>query len=248
MPQHWDSATYQHHTPFVSALGKDVVALLNPQPGERILDLGCGDGVLTRELKDAGATVVGVDASPDFVASAQARGIDAHVMDAHALAFDREFDAVFTNAALHWMPDPEAVAAGVARALKPGGRYVGECGGLGNVAAISAALRAVAVAYDLPGELAAPWTHLSAAEYSAILEQAGFTVDHAEVFARPTPLPTGVRGWFESIRAGFFDLCGDRREEALDYAQDLLSGVLRDRAGQWFADYTRLRFVAHLPG
>src|SRR4051812_34793970 len=134
--QTWDARRYADNARFVSDLGASVVELLGPRAGERILDLGCGDGALTLKLFDAGAMVVGVDASPEFVEAARAAGVDAQLMDGQRLTFRDEFDAVFSNAALHWMPDAAAVVRGVASALRPGGRFVGEFGGHGNVAAI----------------------------------------------------------------------------------------------------------------
>ena len=141
--QHWSAQRYAETAHFVPTLGAPVLELLMPAAGEHILDLGCGDGVLTERIAAAGATVVGVDAAPDMVAAAQARGLDARVVAGQHLAFDDEFDAVFSNAALHWMRPPEAVLAGVYRALKPGGRFVGEMGGHNNTAAIMVAIRAV---------------------------------------------------------------------------------------------------------
>src|SRR6185437_1744242 len=125
--QEWNASRYAANARFVSDLGQPVLDLLSPQAGERILDLGCGDGALTEKLIAAGAEVVGVDASADMVAAARKRGIDGHVMDAYQLEFRAEFDAVFSNAAMHWMKrDPDAVIAGVRRALKPGGRFASE--------------------------------------------------------------------------------------------------------------------------
>ena len=122
--QQWSADTYDTHARFVSDLAAGVVEWLAPVKGERILDLGCGDGVLTAELAAAGASVVGVDTSAEFIAAARARGVDARLMDGQALSFRPEFDGVFSNAALHWMPDAAAVLRGVARALVPGGRFV----------------------------------------------------------------------------------------------------------------------------
>ena len=138
--QTWKADRYVKHAGFVADLGMPVVELLAPQSHERILDLGCGDGALTAKLADMAGAVVGVDAGEDMIAAARARGLDAHVMNGHDLTFDAEFDAVFSNAALHWMLDPDTVIAGVRRALKPAGRFVGEFGGHGNVAAICVAL------------------------------------------------------------------------------------------------------------
>jgi trans-aconitate methyltransferase len=142
--QIWNSQTYATNARFVADLGLSVVEWLNPQLSDRILDLGCGDGALTIKLKNLGCEVVGVDASEDLIATARSLGLDAHVMDGHYLAFDRPFDAVFSNAALHWMQQPEQVIAGVTRSLKPGGRFVGEFGGAGNVATIHQALMVIA--------------------------------------------------------------------------------------------------------
>ena len=139
--QQWNSSRYSKNARFVSDLGEPVVELLNPQPGERILDLACGDGALTEKINARGAEVIGIDGSADMVAAAKKRGIAARVVDAYQLDFTSEFDAVFSNAALHWMKrDPDAVIQGVHRALKPGGRFVAEMGGHGNVAAINVAL------------------------------------------------------------------------------------------------------------
>ena len=141
--QSWSAKRYAETAGFVPALGAPVLELLSPSPGERILDLGCGDGVLTKKIIEKGATVVAVDAAPEMVAAARARGIDARMINGHDLAFESEFDAVFSNAALHWMRDQDAVLAGVHRALKPAGRFVGEMGGHNNTAAILVALSAV---------------------------------------------------------------------------------------------------------
>src|SRR5215207_5023766 len=134
MAQTWDAADYAANARFVSDLGQPVLDLLAPRPGERILDVGCGDGALTEKLVVAGATVVGIDPAPDLVAAAIARGLDARQIDAQALPFDHEFDAAFSNAVLHWLPDLDAALRGVRRALRREGRFVGECGGHGNVA------------------------------------------------------------------------------------------------------------------
>jgi trans-aconitate methyltransferase len=142
--QTWDASCYAEHAHFVPALGQPVVDLLDPKPGEQVLDLGCGDGVLSEKIAGLGASVTGVDSSPQMVEAAKRRGINAHLMDAYKLTFDGEFDGVFSNAALHWMSKlPDAVIAGVGRALKPRGRFAGEMGGHGNVAAITVALIAV---------------------------------------------------------------------------------------------------------
>ncbi|MEM6847091.1 MAG: methyltransferase domain-containing protein [Pseudomonadota bacterium] len=227
------------------ALGAGVLEWLSPRAGERILDLGCGDGTLTRELVDVGANVVGVDASQSFVLSAAERGIDARVMDGCELSFDTEFDAVFSNAAIHWMTDPAAVVSGVRRALKPSGRFVAEFGGHGNVAAIVTAMQAVAARFDVDPALAHPWYFPTLEEYSDLLQQHGFVVERIALIPRPTPLPTGLRGWIQTFREPLFAAAGPDRDEALSFAETLLARSLRDRAGRWTADYVRIRVEAH---
>ncbi|TAA37033.1 class I SAM-dependent methyltransferase [Pseudoxanthomonas winnipegensis] len=242
--QAWDAARYARNAGFVPALGASVSALLDARPGERILDLGCGDGVLTAQLVQAGADVVGVDASPELVAAAVERGIDARVMDGHALTFEGDFDAVFSNAALHWMRQPDAVLAGVRRALKPGGRFVAEFGGHGNVAAITTALRA-ALQANGAGAPAFAWFFPTAEEYAARLAQHGFEVAQIALIPRPTPLPTGIAGWLQTFADPFLSgLNADTRGRVLADTEALLRPALCDAAGQWHADYVRLRFSA----
>lgn len=244
--QVWSSERYATHARFVSDLGSEIAGWLAPQPGERILDLGCGDGELTLRLEGAGAQVVGVDASEDFVRTAREKGLDARIADGHALGFSDEFDAVFTNAALHWMTRPEAVVAGVARALKPDGRFVAEFGGHGNVAAIATALRAVAGRRSGRADLIGPWYFPSAEEYAGLLERNGFTVKRSELVPRPTLLPTDIRGWFVTFCDTFFAQFGDQAGEALDEVVSLLEPALCDASGRWTADYVRLRVEASL--
>lgn len=244
--QHWSAERYAETAHFVPALGAAVLDLLAPAAGERILDLGCGDGVLTEKIA-AGATVVGVDAAPDMVAVARARGLDARVVAGQDLAFSHEFDAVFSNAALHWMRPPEAVLAGVYRALKPGGRFVGEMGGQNNTAAIMVAIRAVMARRGIDAGRLSPWWFPSADAYRAKLEAAGFTVDDIRIVPRPTPLPAGLEAWLDTFAEDFFGaLPLSDRGGARDEIVDLLRPVLMDETGIWIADYVRLRFRAHI--
>lgn len=245
--QVWTTDRYATHARFVTDLGAPLLELLKVTAGERILDLGCGDGVLTEKLVQAGATVVGADASTDFVAAAGARGLDVRLADGHDLPFAAEFDAVFSNAALHWMTRPDEVIAGVRRALRPGGRFVGEFGGHGNVAAIVVALTAVLARRlpDVPPPRA--WYFPSADEYRARLESHGFVVDTIALIPRPTPLPTDMNGWLQTFGGPYFALLpAAERPAALADVVALLAPVLRDSDGRWTADYVRLRFAAHL--
>jgi SAM-dependent methyltransferase len=243
--QRWSADTYARHAGFVPALGAPLVDRLDPRAGERILDLGCGDGTLTLEIIARGATVVGIDASAEMVAAARARGIDARQERAEQLPFAGEFDAVFSNAVLHWIRDADAVARSVARALKPGGRFVGEFGGHTNIAAITVALRAVLPKYGIAAP--ADWYYPTPDAYRGVLSRAGFTVDDIALVPRPTPLPTGMDGWLETFRATILNaIAAERRQQAKDELIDLLKPALCDDEGRWTADYVRLRFTAHL--
>jgi trans-aconitate methyltransferase len=243
--QHWSAERYAATAHFVPALGGAVLELLAPQPGEHILDLGCGDGALTEKLVAAGAEVVAVDAAPDMVAATCAKGIDARVMPGQSLAFDGEFDAVFSNAALHWMRPPEQVLAGVKRALKPGGRFVAEMGGQNNTAAIMVACAAVLGRRGLDAHGLSPWYFPSAAAYRAKLEAAGFTVGEIAIHPRPTVLASGIEAWLDNFTDDFFaPLPPAERAAARAEAVALLRPVLTDETGTWIADYVRLRFRA----
>ncbi len=243
--QSWTADGYLRHAGFVSELGAEILAWLAPRAGERILDLGCGEGKLALEIAATGAQVVGVDISDDLLARARERGLDARAMDGEALSFESEFDAVFSNAALHWMQRPDAVIAGVGGALKPGGRFVAEFGGHGNVAAIVTALRAIAKARGVDPAYAGPWFFPAAEEYAALLEAGGFTVERIGLFPRPTALPTGLEGWLETFARAFLDRFeAGARAEVVAEAEELLAPSLRERGGRWSADYVRLRVAA----
>ena len=245
--QEWNSSRYAQNARFVSDLGQPVLELLDPQPGERILDLGCGDGALTEKLVAAGSTVVGVDGSADMVQAAVKRGLDARLMDAYHLTFSQEFDAVFSNAALHWMSaDPDAVIQGVRRALKPRGRFVGEFGGHTNVAAICVALFSELERHGIadPASLS-PWFFPTVEEYSIKLNHAGFNVDYMELIPRPTLLPTGMRAWLETFAIPLTKaIPASERDAFLDDVTARLKPALCDTRGHWTADYVRLRFAA----
>jgi SAM-dependent methyltransferase len=246
--QSWSATGYRHHAGFVAELGRPVVDLLAPVSGERILDLGCGDGALTAELAALGIDVVGSDASPELLAAAAAKGLETVLADGHDLPFEAEFDAVFSNAALHWMTRPDEVIRGVVRALRPGGRFVAEFGGLGNVAAITTALRAALLEIGVDGLAIRPWFFPSPCEYHRRLEAQGFSVESMNLIPRPTPLPTGMAGWLETFGSPFLQHApADRRPELVERVVALLEPALSDADGNWTADYVRLRFRAVLP-
>lgn len=246
--QRWNAQQYAKHARFVSDLGMPVVELLAPLQGERILDLGCGDGALTKRLLDIGCDVVGVDASADMIAAAKALGLDARVMDGHALQFDGEFDAVFSNAALHWLKQPERVVVGVWRALKPGGRFVGEFGGSGNVAAIVGALEDVLRERGIDPKPINPWYNPTEEEYRILLAACGFSVNSIGLFPRPTPLPGSVIGWLETFAQPFAAVLPEPTRPA--FFEEVAAScrpTLCDNNGHWHADYVRLRFSATKP-
>lgn len=246
----WSPTDYAKNAAFVPALGRPVLELLGPVNGLRVLDLGCGDGVLTEALVEAGAIVIGVDASPDMVEAARARGIDARVMDGRALRFEGGFDAVFSNAALHWMLDPPAVAAGVFRALEPGGRFVGEMGGAGNIAKLRRALRDELDARGYPVPDVDPQWYATPEEFAGIYAAAGFTDINARLIERPTELPSGAADWYKTFRAGFLDTAGvpDTELDAVASAAEARAAAdLRQPDGRWLADYVRLRFTMRKP-
>lgn len=245
----WNPARYARHARFVAELGMPVVELLAPVAGETILDLGCGDGALTRVLADAGCRVTGVDASPAMVAAAAALGLDAQVMDGRALGFDESFDAVFSNAALHWMRTPAEVFTGVWRALKPGGRFVAECGGDGNVATLVWALETALARRGIAATGLNPWVFMGRDECHRLLTRAGFAVATIELFPRPTPLPTGVAGWVETFAQSYLGTVppGQRADliaEVVELCRPTLFAPGDGAAGSWTADYVRLRFRA----
>ena len=243
--QTWDPERYARNARFVAELGMPVVELLSPKPGERILDLGCGDGYLTAKLVAMGCDVLGADASAAQVEAARRLGLRAEVMAAEALDFQAEFDAVFSNATLHWVKAADAAIAGVHRALKPGGRFVAELGGEGCVAQIRAALAEALSRRGLRFADLDPWYFPSARDYGARLEAAGFEVTDIAVFPRPTPLPGEMLGWLETF-ARSFTAALDRAERPRFVAevQEALRPSLCDGDGRWTADYTRLRFRA----
>jgi len=243
--QRWSADDYVKNGRFVSALARPVLDLLAPKKGERILDLGCGDGVLTEEIAASGADVLGADLSDELLASASARGLKVQKVNGHALPFQSEFDAVFSNAALHWMRRPDLVIAGVARALRPKGRFVGELGGHGNVAAIATAMRAVGAARGGDPAKVAPWFFPSVDQYRRLLNDGGFNVQAIVLVPRPTELETGMEGWLQTFGRSFFEqFDGPVRTEVLTEVIDLLRPSLCDSQGRWTADHIRLRFAA----
>jgi trans-aconitate 2-methyltransferase len=246
----WDAALYDGKHAFVWQYGLALLDLLGPRRGERVLDLGCGTGHLTARLAETGAEVVGLDRSLEMIRQARQAhpGLRFEVGDARDFAFPDPFDAVLSNAVLHWVPEPARVIACVRRALRPGGRFVAEFGGKGNVRALSAALAAAARSAGCP-PFVSPWYFLGVGEYASLLEQGGLEVTFAVLFDRPTPLEgeAGLRDWVSQFAGEYVGgLAADRREAFLQSAEEAARPVLY-RDGGWVADYRRLRVVAWRP-
>jgi len=235
MKQVWDAALYQARHAYVFEHGESLIELLAPRKGERILDLGCGSGQLTAKIAQSGACVMGIDRSEEMIEEAR-RGFPAlrfDVADAANFAVDQPLDAVFSNAALHWVKDAGGVAKSVARALRPGGRFVIEMGGKGNVQSIIAAVREVA------GPVETPWYFPSVGEYAALLERHGFEVAFATLFDRPTRVEgeDGLEDWLEMFAGSMVGTAEIRREVANRAPRKMFQD------GAWTLDYRRLRVV-----
>ncbi|MCI0465036.1 MAG: methyltransferase domain-containing protein [Gemmataceae bacterium] len=244
----WNATLYDDKHAFVWKHGASLLELLAAQPGERILDLGCGTGHLTSQLAAAGAEVLGIDNAPTMIDQARRLYPQLHfeLADARDFTVAEPFDAVFSNAVLHWIKEPAQVVACVHRTLKPGGRFVAEFGGQGNVRALVAGLASAcqAVSCPTPGDL---WYFPSIGAYATLLEQQGLEVTAATLFERPTPLEgeQGMRHWVEMFASDLLrQVPSAQRAHFLRHVEDTLRPVLY-RAGQWFADYRRLRVVAY---
>jgi len=241
----WDPARYAKSARFVSDLGEPLLQLLDPKPGELVLDVGCGDGALTEKIGSAGCNVFGVDSSLAQIQAARARNLQVAVMDGQQLSIKRKFDAVFTNAALHWMKDIEKVVGGVAILLKPDGRFVGEFGGRGNVETIRQALHASLRQRGIDPWTIDPWYFASPEEYASLLKRQGFAVPYIELISRPTMLPGDIGDWLEVFAQPFTKAVTEaERETFLVEVQNELEPALKNADGSWFADYVRLRFKA----
>jgi trans-aconitate methyltransferase len=249
----WDPELYEARHSFVWQFGQDLIGLLDPKPGERILDVGCGPGQLTAKIAETGASVIGLDSSPAMIGQARQNfpQLSFVLHDAAHLPFKQEFDAVFSNAALHWMLDRTAVARCVAASLKPGGRFVAEMGGKGNIRHIEHAIESIARRY-LGDALPAKRTYYPGlGEYASLLEEQGLEVRNAVLFDRPTPLEgeSGMENWIRQFKPYYFEaLPPEQAKKAIHEVVEELRPIAF-REGCWTADYRRLRFVAvKVPG
>jgi SAM-dependent methyltransferase len=238
----WDAADYARVGSFVAELGEAALDLLDPHPGERILDVGCGEGTLTLKIIDRGATVVGVDNSPEMIAAARAKGVDALLLPAEDMQFFAEFDAAFSNATLHWVLHKEQAARAIFRALKAGGRFAGEMGGEGNLKKLREALdEELIIRGYVPPVEASNW-YASPEEFAAVYEAAGFREVDARLIERPTPIEHGVAAWVTTFRKGWLD-----RAEVAEGERAEIAAAVADRVGSNIADYVRLRFIMRKP-
>ena len=246
--QIWDPGEYKRNAEFVPNFGAAVIKLLEPKRGERVLDLGCGTGILTKKLAEAGCSAVGVDSSAEMVAAAKAEGFDAFVADAQTLKTNEKFDAVMSNAAIHWMSDHYALSRRVWNLLKPGGRFAAECGGEGCVRIIREGMKIALIKRGIDYKARNPWKFPALGAFSQILESQGFKIKYIARFDCPTQLPAGLRGWLEvfshSHTAGF---TADERESFYKEVEGYCRPALYSEKNGWTADYVRLRFLALKP-
>lgn len=241
----WNATLYEGKHAFVWQYGEDLLNLLSPQPGEKILDVGCGTGQLAAKIAGTGAVVTGIDADAAMVEKAKLNypNLEFAVADARLLQFDTEFDAVFSNATLHWIPEVERVISSIYSALKPKGRFIAEFGGKGNVKLITDALYQA-----LEQKLPSPWYFPSIGEYTTLLEKHGFDVTYAVLFDRPTLLPdgeAGLRNWLMMFASRFF--ANSTQQEVIKTVEEQLKPILY-KNGTWTADYRRLRIIAMREG
>ena len=238
----WNAADYARVGGFVAELGGAALELLDPQPGERILDVGCGEGTLTKRMVERGATVLGIDNSPEMVAAARSNGIDAVLLDAADMQFFAEFDAAFSNATLHWVLEKEQAARAIFRALKPGGRFAGEMGGEGNLQKLRDALdEELIIRGYVPPVEASNW-YASPEEFASVYDAAGFREIDARLLERPTSIEHGVAEWVTTFRRGWLD-----RAAVPEAERAAIGTAVAERVGSNVADYVRLRFTMRKP-
>lgn len=226
----------------MAELGGAALDLLDPKPGERVLDIGCGEGTLTKKIIGRGATVLGVDNSPEMITAARANGIDAVLLDVTDMTFSSEFDAGFSNATLHWVLEKEQAARAIFRALKAGGRFAGEMGGEGNLQKLRDALdEELIIRGFVPPAEASNW-YATPEEFARVYEAAGFDQLDARLIERPTPIEHGVGEWVTTFRRGWLDRAGVPEAERAE-----IGAAVADRVGSNIADYVRLRFIMRKP-
>ena len=248
-PSKWDAGLYDEKHSFVYKMAEELISLLAPLPGEQILDIGCGTGHLTAKIAKCGAKITGIDRSPEMIRQAREAYplIRFEVVEATNIPLETPFDAVFSNATLHWIKEPERVVSEIERLLKPGGRFVAEFGGQGNIAKLVAASERAWMRLNLPVPMPNPWYYPGLPEYAELLEKHGLQVTYAILFDRPTPLEEGENGlsnWLRMFGGAIFDELrkGDRDRYIEETVKE--AGAELFKGGQWVIDYRRLRLVA----
>jgi 2-isopropylmalate synthase len=240
----WNADRYNKHASFVSELALPVVALLNPKADEKILDLGCGEGTLALEIENCGAKVTCVDLSEDMVNKSNAKGLNAKVMNVTDMPFKEVFDAIFSNAMLHWVKEHELAVANIYRALKKGGRFVAEFGGEGNVHYIIEAMREVFNRHPEYGKFDDFWFFPSTEEYQNMLEKQGFEVTYIERIPRPTPIDD-IANWLAVFSNGVTEnLTQEEQDIFRDEVREILKSKIYSQKEGWVADYVRIRVEA----
>jgi len=246
----WNAVTYDENFHFVSEYGKGIIDLLSPISGEKILDLGCGTGDLSNEISNMGAKVTGMDASPHMIEKAREKynHIPFVVGNGEDFHSEETFDAVFSNAALHWMKNAENVVQSVHQVLKDEGRFVAEFGGKGNIAIIVKGIKHVLEnIHGIDTKSRNPWYFPSIGEYSGLLEENGFEVIYARHYDRPTEFPDGYQGLYHFLDqfadSFFYDLSSGEKNTVYKQIVALIEPELF-KDGKWIADYRRLQIVA----
>lgn len=246
--QIWNPEEYLKAADLITELSQPVIELLAPKAGEKILDVGCGTGILARTLAEKGCDVTGVDSSPEMTEAAAKLGIKTITADAQHLHLDEKFDAVISTASLNWIRDQYSVVRSVWRSLKPGGRFAAECGGEGCIRIIREGMKIALIKRNIDYKARNPWKYPELGEFSKILENQGFRVSYIARIDKPTPLKNGLRSWLEVFSNKHTEgFPKDEKEAFYKEVEDYCRPMLCKDGKNWIADYVRLRFLALKP-